>query len=288
MLALFSGCSKSFIQIFDTAATNTQSKDEYYVCESDTLKITYAFWTSKGVMSFSVYNKSDRPIYIDWKNSSFIYNGKKLNYWTDEFQTISQSTGVSNTTKNTTISSYYNGYYYVGTPIIWGFGNNQSYISSNSLTTTGAETHSSTFKPERITFIPPKSTFSCSRFYLLPVDYYKLNTKAASRTSVARNDNPKLKTTVYEEKFDHSTTPLVFRNYLAFSFTENLTSFFFIDNEFYLTAVKEMDYRHYRGRCLGKDEKGKQQFEKPFKKPTSFYISIAGENRVEYRDLYSK
>ena len=288
-ILIFSSCGKSFIQIFEAAAINVETKNDYYVFESDTLRITYAFWTSKGVMSYSVYNKSDKPIYIDWKNSSFIYNGNKLNYWSEEFQTISQSTAVSKTNKNTNISSYYNGYYYVGSPIIWGFANNQSYISSNSLTTTQTETHSSTFKPERVTFIPPKSTYSCSRFYLLPVDYYKLNTKTISRTNAPRNDSPGNVTKVYEEKFDFSNSPLVFRNYLAFSFTENSANYFFIDNEFYLTSVKEMDYRHYRGKYLGKDENGGPIYEKPFKKPKNFYINIDGVNTVEYRSgMYFK
>lgn len=288
-ILIFSSCGKSFIQIFETVANNVETKNDYYVFESDTLRITYSFWTSQGVMSFSVYNKSDRPIYIDWKNSSFIYNGKKLNYWIDEFQSNSQSSEISRTNKSSTISSYYNGYYYIGTPIIWGSSNNQSYISSNSLSTTQTETHSSTFKPERVTFIPPKSTFSCSRFYLLPIDYFKLNTKTISKLIVPRNDNPINMTKVYEEKFDFLSSPLVFRNYLAFSFSENSTNYFFIDNEFYLSSVKEMDYRHYRGRNVGKDENGRAIYEKPFKKPQNFYINIDGVNTVEYRSgMYFK
>ncbi len=257
-LALFSGCSKQFIQIFDTSTTNTKLIDSFWVFETDSIKLTYEFWESKGVMSFSVYNKLDKPIYIDWKNSSFIYNSNKLNYWVDEQQT--------------TLVSYYGAYYYNGPLIKPGFTINEGVQASAS----------TTVKQERITFIPPKSFCSLSKFYLMPVDYYKINPKTATKTIVPRNDKPKKTTTVYEENFNYSNTPLKFRNYLAFSFTENATSFFYIDNEFYLTSIKEMDYRHYKGTKLT-DKEGNINYSKPFKKKTSFYIQIDPNNSIEYK-----
>lgn len=66
-LALFSSCSKQFIQVFDTSTTNTKLTDGFWVYETDSIKLTYSFWADKGVMSFSVYNKLNKPIYIDWK-----------------------------------------------------------------------------------------------------------------------------------------------------------------------------------------------------------------------------
>ena len=35
-------------------------------------------------MTFTIFNKLDIPIYIDWKKSSYIDNSVKLNYWVDE------------------------------------------------------------------------------------------------------------------------------------------------------------------------------------------------------------
>jgi hypothetical protein len=256
-LALFSSCSKEFIQIFDTATTNTNSADGFWVLETDSIKVTYDFWTTKGVMSFSVYNKLDKPIYIDWKNCSFIYNSNKLNYWADE--------------QKSTLASYYGGYYYSGPLIKPGVTITEGVQASASVTV----------KSERITFIPPKSFYYRSQFYLMPVEYYKMDAKTATKTIVPRNDKPNKKTTVYEKNFDYTTTPLKFRNYLAFSFTENSTDFFFVDNEFYLTSVKEMDYRHCRGTTIT-DKKGNIDYSKPFKKKTSFYIKIDPSNSIDY------
>ncbi len=251
-------CAKSFIQIFDTATTNTEFKDNFFIFESDTLKITYSFWASNGIMSFAVYNKLDKPIYIDWKNSSFIYNDSKLNYWIDEIQT--------------NMVSYYSGYYYNGPLLKPGFT-----INKGVETTT-----SSSIKLERITFIPPKSNYYRSQFYLMPGDGYNMDLNC-KKTNLPRNDKPKMKTTVYSEVFTMTNSPLRFRNYLAFTFKENSTQIFFVDNEFYLSSAKEMDYRHFRGKSTESDENGDKTYEKPYKKSTSFYMNIPSVKCIEYR-----
>lgn len=256
IFVLLSSCSKQFIQIFDTSSNNSKLTDGFWVYETDSIKLTYVFWANKGVMSFSVYNKLDKPIYIDWKNSSFIYNSNKLNYWIDEQQS--------------SIASYYGSYYYNGPLIKPGFTINEGVQVSSS----------TTVKPERITFIPPKSYYYRSQFYLLPIDYFKIN-DSLTKTVGPRNDNAKKKTIVYEKKYDNSSSPLKFRNYLAFTFTENSSDFLFTDNEFYLSSVKEMDYRHFRGIPI-KTADGEKDYSKPFKKKTSFYITIDPTKSIEY------
>jgi hypothetical protein len=55
-----------------------------YVYENDTVKIIYDFWDNKGKMSFTIYNKLNIPIFIDWKNSSMIINDNKYAYWEEK------------------------------------------------------------------------------------------------------------------------------------------------------------------------------------------------------------
>jgi len=260
IVSLFTSCQKSFIQIFDTATTNIRISDDYYIFENDTVKITYSFWASQGIMSFSVYNKLNKPIYVDWKNSSYIVNDKKLNYWIDETQSNQ--------------AVYYGAYYYSGPVLQPGFTVNEGIQLSTS----------STVKPERITFIPPKSYSTRSQFYLLPVNYFKLGTDC-NKAIEPRNDKSRKKTKVYSETFELKNSPLRFRNFIAISFTENSQEFRFIDNEFYMISVREMDYRHYRGKYLGKNEDGKMIYEKPFKKKNSFYIEIDNINCYEWRAI---
>jgi hypothetical protein len=96
-------------------------------------------------------------------------------------------------------------------------------------------------------------------------------------------DSPDNETKVYNAAFDPQTSPLVFRNYLAISFSESSEDFVFVDNGFSLKSVKEMDIRHFRGKRTGTDGDGNAMYPKPLKKPTSFYIKIDGEKSVEYK-----
>jgi hypothetical protein len=262
-LVVISGCSEiGVIQVFDTSTTNTKlSTDGYWVFENDSVKLTYSFWAKKGLMSFSVYNKLDKPIYIDWKNSSFIVNSNKLDYWVDEQQS--------------NLIGYYGGYYYNGPLIKPGFTVNEAVQATTS----------TTIKPERITFIPPKSFYYQSKFYLMQKDFFLINTHMAQKLEMHRNDNPKKMTTVWEQNFDYSKSPLKFRNYLAFSFAENSSNFFFIDNEFYLSSVREMDFIHYLGKS-NTDENGNTEYSRPYRKYTSFYIKIDPMNSIQYGANY--
>lgn len=54
-----------------------------FVFENDTVRITYHFWAYKGQMQFDIYNKTDMPIYFDWKTSAYIPNDKMVSYWQD-------------------------------------------------------------------------------------------------------------------------------------------------------------------------------------------------------------
>jgi uncharacterized protein YcfL len=58
------GC-RSYVQVFKTDSSIETDTDGFYVYENDSLKITYSFWKAKGLMTFSIYNKLKKPLYID-------------------------------------------------------------------------------------------------------------------------------------------------------------------------------------------------------------------------------
>ena len=82
MLIILSSCG-SYVQVFETKTANTKIEDEHYTFENDSIKIIYNFWKNKGLLSFSIYNKLNKPVYVDWKKSSYINNSIKRNYWED-------------------------------------------------------------------------------------------------------------------------------------------------------------------------------------------------------------
>jgi hypothetical protein len=268
IIALLAFGCKSYVQVFETNTTNIKIKDEFYVFENDSLKITYSFWKQKGLMTFAIYNKLDKPLYVDWKKSSYIDNSVKLNYWVDEEK--SKSLEV------------YGSYYYDGPLLKPGY----------AISKTGGASISSTIKVERITFIPPASNYYRSQFYILPISFYKLDTRTDYK-EVPRNDKPEKKTKVYEKSYTKESSPLVFRNFLTFSFSEDFKTEFYVDNEFYISEIKEMDIRHFEykkrdesikiGTFYLTDENGNILKFSDFKKESSFYIYIHKEGSIEYR-----
>lgn len=248
------GCKK-YTQVLSTKADgNIGQQNGYFVFENDTVKILYSFWNEKGLVNFSIYNKLDRPLYIDWKKSSYVDNSVKLNYWSDEEFTASLGA---------TSSYFYNG------PILPpGLAVGSSLSASVSARK----------KPERITFIPPESQYSRAQFHISPLKSFQMNVNTASY-EMPRNDKPRKKTTVYSTSFNKNTSPLHFRNYLTFSLTENFDDEFYIDNGFYVVGLSEMDTRHFGTSSVG-DGIPEGQY---YAHPTYFYIHIPMEESIEYR-----
>lgn len=252
------GCTSSYVQVFETNSSIERDTDGFYVYENDSLKMTYSLWKAKGLMTFSIYNKLDKPLYIDWKKSSYIDNSVKLNYWVNEEKTIGLSAYVS--------------YYYDGPLLKPGFAINSAGLASLS----------STVKVERITFIPPSSNYYRSQFHILPINFFKLDTKTEF-DEVPRKDKPKKSTRVYKATFTKEESPLVFRNFLTFSFSEDFETEFYVDNEFYIQQISEMDKRHFEQYSFTRDDNGNPIMFSDFEYPSSFYLKIPTEGSVDYR-----
>lgn len=214
-------------------------------------------------MTFGIYNKLGKPLYIDWKKSSYIDNTVKLDYWIDEEKSSSLSES----------------YYYFGPILRPSFAVNSSVSISNT----------TKVKVERITFIPPKSNYYKSDFYILPINFFELNTTTEFE-EVSRNDKPKKETKVYYTSFTKENSPLIFRNFLTFSLSEDFESEFYVDNEFYIQNILEMEEKHFEQfsydeekESFKRDENGDIIMESDFKDPSLFYLRIPKTGSIKYR-----
>lgn len=253
---VFYGCSSNYIQVFETTSKNDKIKKEInYVYENDSVRITYGFWGDKGIMSFAVYNKLKKPLYIDWKKSSYISNTTKINYWDDVTTTNTverrASVGVMN---NLALRKYY---------------------VANSV----GVTSSSSSKPERITFIPPNSNYYRTQFNLFPVKELKI--KDFQKVEKASIVNKSKTITVFERSIARDESPLIFRNFITLSYSENFVTEFYVDNEFYVSKVTNVKPREFEGMLkkenssfIQKDENGKYIRISPYKDEKSFYIKV--------------
>lgn len=242
IIATLTSC-KSLVQVVETKTTNTKIIDDEYVFENDSIKVTYNFWSKEGSVKFTVFNKMDQPLYIDWKKSSYINNTIKLNYWEDEEQGISDS---------------YKRYNFSGS-------------AGRKIT--------KTTKPEKITFIPPKSIFIKNQFFILPTKFNVNYAKSRKIKSLIReNKNIEIK----EKTYQISNTPLIFRNFLSLSYSDSFDKEFYVDNEFYLSKVTQLnsaDFEAYERdpnhpNFSRTNEFGERIVLNPYKSGTKFYIRI--------------
>ena len=224
---MLSGCVYFFnAQVYSVTGLNLNEKDNSWVFENEKVKITYDFWAQDGTMSFEIYNKLEMPIYIDWKNSSFIFNGNKKDYWIEQTNSLSSSSFIGMNTR------------------LFGNMSNSTIQKSNSTST------ATSVKIERISFLPPRAKLNFAQFKLLNSVYYTLQSPMIIKEKSIVT--PKRLAIKYVQPFTIYNTPLSFRNYLAFTMTENSKDYFYIDNEFYLSKVIEMNNDEFDKRYSNK------------------------------------
>ncbi|MCW3124520.1 MAG: hypothetical protein JWO03_178 [Bacteroidetes bacterium] len=242
------GCV-SYSQIFQTSYPNLGgSSTGLPVFENDTVRIQYYFWENDGMLVFYVYNKLDKPLYIDWKKSSYIKNGDKLDYWSDETDYVSA----------TYSSSVY------GRSILW---NNANVSVGESVT------YGKSKKPERTTFIAPHSSYTRSTpFYLYHESTELALPKNARSEEWISGFNQNKKVQVRYVNFTKEKSPLTFRNFLSISTSEKFENEVYIDNEFFVSRITELPYVELHGPSINYSS---GSFEYPFKKPDRFYVNLS-------------
>jgi hypothetical protein len=210
------GCST--VQILYTAPKSEGIKeaDNKFYWENDTIRITYAFWENRGIMAFSIENKKDFPIYIDWKKSSFINSNVKCDYYLEQEITKSSSASVAANYLYRSIFDW-SRWYPLGVSVAQG--------------------EAVKYKFERITFIPPHSVTGKATYLIMSNSHINMS-KATEREL----GNSKIKGLVLETSKDSST--IFFRNFLTYSTKESFENEYYINNEFYVRKVIELGAKH--------------------------------------------
>lgn len=251
IIIILGSCTTTYVQLYKTSSVNISNNERSYKFENDSIEIRYSFWADKGIMSFSIYNKLSTPIYIDWKKSNFISNSFKFNYWYDEERMNGASAGYG-------LSS---GYSYKGPLLI-------PYLTIyESASATVSAFSSIKVKPERITFIPPKSIIYKSPYFLTGSNYPDMNSFEIK--SEPRLDKPKKKSIIYFKTFSKNSSPIVFRNFITYSLAEDFKDEHYIDNEFYVSEIDFIDKRHFDGYFY--DENANPYYKNKFQKGIDFY-----------------
>ncbi len=224
-LSLLNSCS-GIMRLTETKSYGKDSLD-YNVFENQDLKITYNFWSENGTMNFTIHNKSQEPLYIDWKKSAFILNDLRNVYWIEK--TITENVSVIRPT-----------------------GPAAPYRLSTS-----------TYIPERISILPPNSYINSPTSFPIYkkvyVNDYSKNyynsvmadnlefDKEAKRVKI-QSSTGKGYVDAIVRLFEYENSPLKFRNYITYSKKEDFTDSKSIDNEFFVQKYTQMSDINFFGK----------------------------------------
>lgn len=275
MLLLIIGCSPQafqFFQLVEVGSTNCRFNDNYVFSENDTLRIVYMFWGKNGVMGIFIHNKTEYPLYIDWKKCSFITGTTKHDYW-DETTTITTSGTSSTYGSAQTEAAISSDYWFTNflSSFISGTGNKRSESSSNWFQQKFFNSMTRLTKPERITFIPPHSTIFQAAYNLVFGGItLSPSFPISSRDTILYFPAKRLREQMIIAVFNASNSPINFRSFITYSTDDKFTTEHFLDSKFYVSCVLDLPQSAFNGQP---DATSVEQSNKNmWASPSSFYI----------------
>ena len=241
---LATACSPK-AQLVTLRATNLRPvTDQGLVMDTDTLTLRYSFTEERGQMHILLVNKLNRPLYVDWKRSSFIIGKEKLDYWHD----------VADVNLNTSAVNSWHGRYTVG--------------SINGVIS----------KDDAVGFIPPGTQLEKRQFVIYPNGSIRLPGQPEIVEEASKTIGRKKPVAVDVYTYQPDQSPLQFRNYLTLSTDKDFRTEFHIDTKFWASDIRVMPASQLTGVALHEyesgDYTGSYTVPIPFKKPDGFYIRL--------------
>ncbi|WP_108821114.1 hypothetical protein [Dysgonomonas sp. Marseille-P4361] len=82
LLMFFTSCGSTyFLSTLDSKNTDVEKQDNGdFLIETDSLWIAYCFNGQDAPVWITVYNKLDKPLYVDWKKSALVINDEAFSY----------------------------------------------------------------------------------------------------------------------------------------------------------------------------------------------------------------
>ena len=254
-ILLLSSCASTISQVVTLKSDNLKSDPKQgFVYDNDTLRLSYQFFAERGLIHFTVENKWNKPLYIDWKRSSFIIGQNKLDYWYD-IADINLS--------GTAYTSTYNRY----------LRNSSSSYSSISL-------KGEIRKDNVVDYIPPGTKLEKDQFVLVPGN--ALNLPGQFTIEKVPSTVPDQKKPADIQLYHYNTTdsPLTFRNYLTLGTDKDFKHEIVIDSKFWAADVQVMAQKQFLGNTYEFETNtpgtaGSRAL--PYYRPDAFFINYRPE-----------
>ena len=210
IISLMCACApNSYYQLYKVSTDELEQQSDKLTYENDYCIVSYNLWKEKGDLSFMLYNKTDKDIFVVMSQSFFIKNDIAYDYYSNAVHT---SRTVLQSGKATTVASSYAG------------------LLSNAATyaqTTTAESATMT-KEMAVVCIPPKAAKFFAGFDLIAhaqkdCDDYDLNYPKKASDIIT---------------YDKESSPWRFRNRIAYTFDGDSKNCEYIDNELWVSYLQ--------------------------------------------------
>jgi hypothetical protein len=251
------GCTPSVLidyenrtQILEVQSSNIVGGGRMLQYHNDTIQIAYFFWSDGGIMDLIIHNRSNRPLYIDWKKCSFITGSTKNDYW-DENVLIKEN-GTSDG---------------ASTRLFGILLNNSSFSSITSLT-----------KQERITFLPPGTTIE-RNYFRITESLVKLDDPLTTDTLLLLKQSHWLTGNDYYDKstlvrilikkYEEDTSPLKFRSFITYSLDEKFSTEAYVNSSFYISCIIQIPQWAFDAKKIADDKE--RETRNIWVTPSSFY-----------------
>lgn len=210
-MVLLSACiSYQHVRLASDVVLNDQSE---FLFENDSIRINYSYAGYQGPIHLEIFNKLNKPFYIDMRKSALISNGKSNSLWKD----VSNLNGSATEYKITPPNDYVN--------------------STSSINGTMV-------RKDNITYIPPQSKIIINS-YILRSRFFNMPEQAGEKTSFYTASGNKRAT---KYSFSKEDSPLNFRIFLSFAMDDTSYVPFYVDKGFW---VADFFKSHASPRVLG-------------------------------------
>lgn len=270
-------CKSYYYQVYDVSSNNLKMQDNSLVYENEDCKVLYNLWSNNGKLKFAILNKTDKDIFVNMGQSFYVVNGQAVDYY--QGRTFTSQSYDEYTNMGASVTGNANG------SGLWGNGvyyeDAQALVNAKSVRTVKAVANSITSKEKEIVCIPAK----CYKVF----SYYSVN---PDRVVTCERSKDYPSGTYQVGTYTQASTPMSFKNRIAYGFTKNDVADKHIDNDFWISGItnysQDAATEKYKDKteCYGikSSEKGKR-----FKigTPSKFYKLYMDEGSGGY-GMFSK
>jgi len=215
---LLASCSKYQVNMLSSTNAVKDEQTGVFNVENDSLKISYSFYGENAPVGIQVYNKSNKPIYIDWQSSALVIGDKTVSYASKNIPINGDISGSTDT---------------------YSYGNrrNNSVFPQQSSYSSG-NINAVAKLPENVTFIPPHA-----RSNHVPVNIASglidiPDSLMHKQQSGLIEQYSTMPVNVKVASFTKETSPLKFKSYLTiYTLEGNQTKPVLYEQEFFVSKL---------------------------------------------------